>query len=250
MLEALKSILVGFLFCLALAGTTLNSRAAEEPLLTAGPASEPVLLTDGSEEEIFSSGENPAVVELLPVEIERREYWRGEPMEFDWVTFDSLNQLQLFTLADANDAGGFIYGKWVSPGFVLYRASGADATNYLGWCVDYDAEDERIRPHLSAEDDSTLYWNFPDSWKQLAMIDKQIDEYLAVICSDLDDLWWFYENIKGDENDIFQRPHTMIQGIVKDIQDMETRIQDKLIEWNSCYSDALMKLHPERYEEE
>ena len=273
MIEALKTIVAVVWFCLALAGATLEPVAAEEPLFVEEPAEElifvageaempnllekipenvvdEIILTDGSEEEIFSAGDDSAEIELLPegIETEKREYWLGEPMEFVWVTFDSLNRLQLFTLEDAGDAGGFIYGKWVTPGFVLYRASEADATSCLGWQVDYSVEDERIRPKLNSEDDSTLFWNFPNLYEQLASMDKQIDEYLKTICQDLDDLWWFYENLQGSESEVFKRPHTMIQGIVKDIQDMEARIQDKLVERNNCYSDAIMKLHPERYE--
>ena len=261
MLGALRNIFVAMFFCLVFAGAAVEpTMAAEEPEFVA-PEKIPFAdaeLVSATEPEVVLVGDSDSILleeELLTdgvelsaagTAVEVRQYWQGEPLEFVWATFDALNKLQLFTLVDENDAGGFIYGMWVTPGFVLYRASAVDAASGLGWRVDFDAEDERIRPRLSREDDSTLFWNFPNSYEQLASMDKQIDEYLNVICQDLDDLWWFYENLQPGESGMFERPHTMIRGIIEDIQDMETRIQDRLRERNDCYSDAIMKLHPER----
>ena len=173
---------------------------------------------------------------------ENRPYWQGEPMTFE-ASFAAANNLSLFTLPDADDAEGFIYGMWVRPGFVLFRHSFSDTMHYAGWEFDWEAEDERIRPMLCAEDEGRLFDSYPDTYERLASRDRQINQYLSDICADLDDLWWLYRILTSNEGDVLRRPHLLVQSLVTDIQDTEGRIQDRLVERNEFYGYVLEMLH-------
>lgn len=222
MKKTLKQVVTVILAIAVLANVSVNSVFAA----VAGEVSDAVLVSGGFDDAVVAAGRENAAV---------RPYWQGEPMEFVQATFAPMSQLQLFTLADENDAEGFIWGMWVTPGFVFYRHSLSDKRNELGWTIDWQAEDERIRPRLSAEREQILFANYPDQYKQLVSMDEQINNYLQAIGEDLDDLWWLYSS----RDSKFKRRNALVSGLVKDVQNLEARIQDQLRERNDFYSYAL-----------
>ncbi|MBQ6130164.1 hypothetical protein IJI72_00490 [Candidatus Saccharibacteria bacterium] len=174
------------------------------------------------------------------------EYWQGEPMNFAWAMFSPLNELQLFTVAEENDAGGFIYGMWVTPGFVLFRHSETDAQGANGWEVDWGAEDDRIRPKLSTEKEKQLFQESGNLYAQIMEEDRLIDEYLTTICEDLDDIWWFkLSNVGGKRDGVFKRQEAMIRGLTDDIERLEAAIQEELTARNKLYDLAVATLRGE-----
>lgn len=209
--------------------TSVKSVAAHENELSDGSA----MLTTGEEAvvAIDDGQEQDNIAEI------HRPYWKGEPMEFVWATLAPMNELQLFTLDDPDDAEGFIYGMWVAPGFVLYKHSERDVMHYPGWTVDWEAEDERIRPRtFTPEQEAMLYFEHEEAYASLAEKDGRINLLLHTIAEDLDDLWWLRTNAT---NGTFKRPNAMVRGLVSDIQNLEAQIQDLLQERNKFWDDVI-----------